>query len=441
MTRRFQVLQRRFGSARPGLQLIGVEDAALPVTVLRADVLAQERKELPITEEFALRFVESGVDTPQEIAAFLGLESAHVLEAIAVQLSQNNLRRKDAAGRLSLTPQGIEVVRNAASIQPVLKNLPVKFDRLTWQLADYSESNLVQKSEAQDIGLMLIPAEKNARIGLEDVTPAAFNSLLRGDRIQVLRIHKVAVKRHLYLPVQLLVYADRGRGELELAVCIEDELSVDHGLALDRIEAAKRLGLSVGTPSPRPVLDGDLEAQRVTVENEASDLGDINRDATPGSGLTALVRSVSVFEHPDLLDEALTSAKSRLLIIAPWIKNAVVTTGFRAKLEQRLRAGVEVTIAHGYGDNDSGSDEAALRGLQNLASRFANFTVVRLKNTHAKILIFDDNWVSTSFNWLSFRGDPDRTYRMEEGTLVAIPARVEQEYERYVQLIQEQRLD
>lgn len=58
-----------------------------------------------------------------------------------------------------------------------------------------------------------------------------------------------------------------------------------------------------------------------------------------------------------------------------------------------------------------------------------------MKSTHAKILIFDDVWISTSFNWLSFRGDRDRTYRMEEGTLVCNQRVVNQQYERYVALI------
>jgi hypothetical protein len=119
----------------------------------------------------------------------------------------------------------------------------------------------------------------------------------------------------------------------------------------------------------------------------------------------------------------------------------VVNTDFVGQLERRLRAGVEVTIAHGYGDDDSGSDDYALKRLRNLASRFAGkFDLARLKNTHAKILIFDDSWVNTSFNWLSFRGDPSRTYRMEEGTLVSIPNRVDDAYGRYRALIEEQRL-
>lgn len=444
MTRQFQILQRRFGDARPGLQLVAVEDAAIPVTVVRADVLAQEKTELPITEEFTLRFVGLGVDTPEEIAAYLGLEPTHVLDASAAQLSETRLRRRHSGGRLALTQLGTEAVRNLAATQPVLRQLPVVFDRLTWTLADYPKRALISKKEAQELGMTILPAERNARIGLDDVTPSGFNALLKNDKvdkIQVLRIHKVISTKHSFLPVQLLVYGDQSRRELELAVCIDDDLATEHGLALDRIEAVKRLGLTIGEAEPRPVLDEELEYQRTRyVEPEADAADEVHQEPT-GNGATSLVRSVSVFEHADLLAEALDTAKERLLIISPWVRSAVVTTDFLGKLERRLRAGVEVTIAHGYGIDDSGSDEYALTRLKNLASRFDDkFTFVRVKNTHAKILICDGYWVSTSFNWLSFRGDPDRTYRMEEGTLVSIRSRVQLEYERYRALIDDQRL-
>jgi len=38
------LLLQRFGHQRPGLELTAIEDAALPVTVVGVDVLAQERK-------------------------------------------------------------------------------------------------------------------------------------------------------------------------------------------------------------------------------------------------------------------------------------------------------------------------------------------------------------------------------------------------------------
>ena len=76
-----------------------------------------------------------------------------------------------------------------------------------------------------------------------------------------------------------------------------------------------------------------------------------------------------VYEHADLLQEALLAAQKRLLIISPWVKKSVVTTDFLALLERRLRSHVEVTIAHGIGDDDEQSDESALARLDHLYCR------------------------------------------------------------------------
>lgn len=447
----FQVLQRRFGDARPGMQLLAVENAAVPVTIVQTDVLAQERKPLPIMEEFVVRFVAAGVERGSDIASLLGLDEGQVIEAAAIQVSDNNLRRRDSSGSLVLTAQGLEVVRDLAATQPVLKQLPVVFDRLVWRLLDYPRSSLLTKKESQERGLVILPASQKARIGLTDITAEGFNALLSARdgyqrQVEILRVRKVSPNTHRYMPVELLVYGDPSRKEVELAVCLEGELQVDHGLALDGINAVERLGLSVDQPEPRPVLDAKLEEQRVSqMEVEFLATSGPGEYPQPAGAVSAVadipVRSVSVFEHADLLAAALDGTKRRLLIISPWVRSAVVTTDFLAKLERRLKAGVEVSIAHGYGDDDLGSDDFALRRLANLAGRYRErFVLTRVRNTHAKILISDDWWVTTSFNWLSFRGDPERTYRMEEGTLVQIPAEVDKAYERYQGLISEQRV-
>jgi len=59
--------------------------------------------------------------------------------------------------------------------------------------------------------------------------------------------------------------------------------------------------------------------------------------------------------------------------------------------------------------------------------------LVRLGNTHAKVLIKDSEFLAvTSFNWLSFRGDPGRTFRDEQGTLVQQPEYVDNKFDERV---------
>jgi hypothetical protein len=443
------IIRRRFGDYRPGLQLVSVVDAAVPVTMLRVDVLAQERKPLPLRDEFILRFLHAGAREIDEIAGLLGLQREQVVATVADQISSNNVTRAQS-GQLGLTALGLEAARNLAAVQPVITQLNVPFDRLVWDAQDYARSSLIKKWDAQEAGLEILPAKKSSRVDLNDLTAERFNELVesRDDRtrqVEVLRVRKIASQNlHLYMPAQLLIYGDPDSGEVELGLCIEGDLQPAHGLELAAADAVAKLGIAVARSEPRPTLSPELEEQRVSSDEveiiraageQASKSDDEPAEKAPKRVEDIAVRSVDVHEHAQLLAQALNGAKKRLVIIAPWVKGGVVNTDFVAALERRLRAGVEVHIGHGYGPDDSGSDDFALRKLNNLAARYDKLRIVRLQNTHAKILIFDDLWITTSFNWLSFKGDPNRTYRMEEGTLVQIPSEVDKAFGRYVGIL------
>lgn len=148
------------------------------------------------------------------------------------------------------------------------------------------------------------------------------------------------------------------------------------------------------------------------------------------------VRRVPTYEHPRLLREAMSLAQSRVLIISPWITPAVVDGGFLGEFESLLRRGVQVHIGFGIkGDSDRRANNPAVDALRRLSADFSNFSLIDMGNTHAKVLIWDQNWVSSSFNWLSFRGDPNRTFRQEEGIFVALPDRVEEAYSEMLDLL------
>lgn len=218
-------IRRRFADHRPGLQLVAVVDAAVPVTMLRVDVLAQERKPLPLLDEFVLRFVHAGLREIDEIAALLGLQREQVVATVADQISSDNVARV-RSGQLELTVLGLEAARDLAAVQPVLAQLNVPFDRLVWDAQDYARSSLIKKREAQDGGLELLPAKKSSRVDLTDLTVERFNELVesREDRtrkVEVLRVRKIASQNlHVYMPAQLLIYGDLDSGEVELGLYI-----------------------------------------------------------------------------------------------------------------------------------------------------------------------------------------------------------------------------
>jgi phosphatidylserine/phosphatidylglycerophosphate/cardiolipin synthase-like enzyme len=149
------------------------------------------------------------------------------------------------------------------------------------------------------------------------------------------------------------------------------------------------------------------------------------------------IRFLEVYEHRPLLEQALKDSKERLMIISPWIRVSSVDKRFLQQFESLLKRGVQVFIGYGLGKKDDDKkyrpDIQAEKNLQKLANQYKNnFILKRLGDTHAKILISDAKFaVTTSFNWLSFKGDRDRTFRDERGTLVSYPQKIDELFDSY----------
>lgn len=115
---------------------------------------------------------------------------------------------------------------------------------------------------------------------------------------------------------------------------------------------------------------------------------------------------------------------------------------FLGSIESLLRKGVKVYIGYGLSD-DGGPGEKqpitrqAKEALGNLQKRFNNLTVKLVGNTHRKQLVSDDRFaVLTSFNWLSFRGDPKARARDEAGYLFSDRQLVDELFKDGLHLIQ-----
>jgi phosphatidylserine/phosphatidylglycerophosphate/cardiolipin synthase-like enzyme len=108
-----------------------------------------------------------------------------------------------------------------------------------------------------------------------------------------------------------------------------------------------------------------------------------------------------------------------------------------------LKRGVQVFIGYGLGEKDENrypADIQAEKTLQKLANQYSKtFILKRLGDTHAKILISDNKFaVSTSFNWLSFKGERDRTFRDERGTLVSDPHKIDELFDNLLKRLTEE---
>ena len=133
-----------------------------------------------------------------------------------------------------------------------------------------------------------------------------------------------------------------------------------------------------------------------------------------------LLEMIHTLDHRNYLQQSL-KAKDRLLIVSPWITKYVVNDEFLKKLEELLKDNVKVHIIYGIKERfgQSQNDPVAIDKLRKLSDIFDNFVFKRVDNTHAKNLVCDDQFaIVSSFNFLSFRGDPKLTYRDEVGIVV-----------------------
>ena len=111
----------------------------------------------------------------------------------------------------------------------------------------------------------------------------------------------------------------------------------------------------------------------------------------------------------------MTNSQRRLLIISPWITRSVVDNQLVHNIEQLAKT-ADVTIFWGFGDNTK-TDTRALNDLHAAALRSKRLAIVKVADTYAKVLVSDNYYIKTSFNWLSFRGDRSMKYHQEEGDL------------------------
>jgi phosphatidylserine/phosphatidylglycerophosphate/cardiolipin synthase-like enzyme len=214
----------------------------------------------------------------------------------------------------------------------------------------------------------------------------------------------------------------RFRSDAEHFEMIEEEVrqalkeSSANGVASERGEAVKA--------PVRPV--ADLESWSFLTTEQRVELQQ--------AGLTYL----DAQDHYPLLLHALKVARYRLLIHTPFLHELIVTDEFVQDLEGLLKTGCKVYIGYGMPDSDvqkpTKSHLRVVERLEKMARRYSNL-VFRKVDSHAKVLLQDELFVVLgSFNWLSFRGDPDRAFRDEQSALIALPTMVERKFQSELRL-------
>lgn len=463
---------------RAGYELVTYREVGLPIFGIHATALLQERQERSCIEEFALRALAAGLGSASQVEGILGLPRNVVDTTLADLVRQEAIRTSHGGESLALTERGRDLLDGADVLSPSQQTVWFPFDGLLRRPKWFGTTSFLRQADMRESGLLAIrpiPArppeadELSAPDVSEVVRLAAGAS--RGDR-QVLRIERIEKRYRLFLPAVALIYRAVEGDEVQVAFAVEGRLSQEHELAFARGGGLERQAIfDELREAPAPVDKAELggrvaelvqaaeglrkDAARITSSRSAVDRAAVARATAQTDEARAnatkqeeaakkdlseaeaglrqnLVRPVPVYEHPGILQDAIATARERLLVVSPWIRRAVVNDAFVQKIEQACSRGVRVALGFGLGDVDEGEQEwdaKARRALERVAARSKHFQMKRFGDTHAKVLIKDSEFfVITSFNWLSFRGDPSKPFRDEWGTMVRDPAVIEEYY-------------
>lgn len=475
-----EAIARRYSKSYRGYRLVWYDHVAIPVYVIRLRALVLETKPIAAVDEFLLAGIAAGLGELEELAGFLGLNQRSVERLVRRLISLDIVSVANLSPSritLSLTAKGDKVLHSAQEIVSREEEITLVIDGLTRSLeaarlgnerASYSSWHDVEK-----MGLRELPSNPRTHPELEEYVED-LKRKWNGDEdrdcslIDVVKV--LRVERQFRDDAMLLGFAGIDNNVSLCALAVSGHLSPEHTEAFQRVEDKSLRPIaspggtnleqfaqrSLPTDLFRMLADHGFEddsgldttstdARLTSLQQQIATTSSVTERSLLKEQMIAEeekraellaeiesrpVRPISVFEHPALLEQAMVLAAERLLIVSPWIRNAVVNEEFIGRLKAALERNVKVFLGYGIdGKPDSQETEAdkgSIEALRMLAAQFDNFKLRRLGDTHAKVLAVDDQFsVVTSFNWLSFKGDPSRKFRDERGVYISLPEFVE----------------
>ena len=460
-------LAKQKANSVPNSTLVKYYEAGIPQWHLESVLTMLKPKKLSVLQEFILKFVASGINDVAEIRTFLGMNATSINNAVAV-LQKDNLISVDIfQSKLKITEKGEDALKEAATIVPEDIEYPLFVDGLIGNVyLDTRRLYTAKELRGFEIKPINAAVEKPTLDGLEyeDVKRAivsfkkshAFEQdRLEGDLQEVSDVMKTYVE---YKKVNVLVFMNKS-DDIEIQVydgsVRNDEYSIElqkqynnHTNVFDfdshekEDESEDEALLSI---LPQEIIDSakSFSYKDSTLEREISNLttqlDEIKEsdetDEKEKESATEKIRFLekkieemknerkgadrilSTYDHRPLLLDALDNASNSVIIVSPWIKAGGLNYEIIGRIERALQRRTRVIIGYGISERED-NDRWILNQLNNIQKKpyGKNLKLIRLSNTHEKVLIKDNEFmVITSFNWLSFKGDPNRGFRQETG--------------------------
>ncbi len=457
--------------ARSGYRLADYAEVGLPVYRISSRIFTQVPKRISAIDEFLLQLVRTGVHRTEEISAFLGLPMPFVDESLSQLIADDLLSlspSNDRTQRLSLSEKGKKALDGAETLVPEERAHTIEFDAILQKVVRHGREQLLTSRQARDRGYKQIRPLLKKQIGISDLplrdVQKSFSEGIskRETRRTILAVCELYRKNLYFLPAICVIYRAIDGPDVQVSFVVDGKHSPQHDQAfaqadgahllhIDRdltrfgndaedfkmIEQEVREALTKGVTSRITDQDGDvIEAPvRPVADPESWSLLTAEQKLElQQAGLTYL----DAQDHYPVLLHALKTAKYRLLIHTPFLHELIVTDEFVMDMERLLKSGCKVYIGYGMPESEvqkpTKSHLRVVERLEKIARRYSNFLFKKV-DSHAKVLLQDELFVVLgSFNWLSFRGDPDRAFRDEQSALIALPSMVERKFQSELRL-------
>lgn len=452
----------------PNSTLVKYYEAGIPQWHIEAILTMLKSKKLSVLQEFILKFISSGIDDISDICKFLGVNRTAINNAVAV-LQKNSLITVDIFySKLKLTDKGEKDLKEAATIIPEDIEYALYVDGLLGNV--YLDTRkLYTPKELRSFGIKPINTtvekptldsltyeEVKRAINLFKKNHAYERDKLEGNLQEISCITKTYVE---YKKVNVLVFMNKSE-DIEFQVFDGTTRNDDYSIAIQKqynnnsrvldfdsndISEVKEDN-SLISVLPKEIIesaksfsykDSTLarEISNLTTQLDAIKNDDDGNDEQQKESATEKIRFLekkieemknerkssdrilSTYDHRPLLLDALENAQNTVVIVSPWIKSGGLNNEILGCIEKALQRNTRVIIGYGISKKED-SDRWILKRLADIQKKKHGnkLLLVKLSNTHEKVLIKDNEYmVITSFNWLSFKGDPNKGFRQETG--------------------------
>lgn len=459
-------LARKYANTIPNSKLVKYYEAAIPQYCIDTVLIMEKEKPLSVLQEFILKFTAEGIDNIREICGFLGVNMTAVSTAVA-EMQKINLIVVDINDmRIKLTERGRESLRAVKTITPEEVEYQICMDSFTGNI--YIDSlNKYNKKDVKRFELVAVPpfieTPTLSNLKFEDVKAAIdkfrrnnyySKDKLKGNLLDIAELDKVYTE---YNKVYVLVFLNNKTGDIELRVFEKQTRRQEYeNILLQMYNKHTRIFEldqkedidDVKENSFYDILSDDIKNDAASYTNRAveidkeieqlkSQLSEITNQSEGSEDENTrfqiheiqqqiderederegATKILSTYDHRPLLIKALNEAYNSVIIVSPWIKRGGLNNEILSLIRSAVNRGINITIGYGISQKKD-SDKLVLEELNKIAKNKnkGKLQIVALNNTHEKVLIMDNKFlVITSFNWLSFGGDPKRGFRQETG--------------------------